>query len=210
MTAVSGSETFGELGPAMRALPNERWRQFVYLYVTGRPTRGAAEAYRAAGFGSTKPIDQARDAFKLLCDERIMAAVAELSKKHYRGAIPEAVQAVREIINDPNHRDRARVSMALIDRADPIVGKHQLEITGRVTLGADEEALEELRAARHLGVTREKLIELFGGNELPRLERLEAVKAERAKIIDAEVIGADAQLVEEHAITPVEESGDDF
>jgi hypothetical protein len=148
MTAISKPQTFGELSPAMRALPNERWRQFVYLYVTGRPTRGAAEAYRAAGFGSTKPIDQARDAFKLLCDERIMAAVAELSKKHFRAAIPEAVQAVREIINDPAHRDRARVSMALIDRVDPIVGRHQLEITGRVTLSADEEALEELKDNR--------------------------------------------------------------
>jgi hypothetical protein len=188
MTAISKPQTFGELSPAMRALPNERWRQFVYLYVTGRPTRGAAEAYRAAGFGSTKPIDQARDAFKLRCDERIMAAVAELSKKHFRAAIPEAVQAVREIINDPAHRDRARVSMALIDRVEPIVGRHQLEITGRVTLSADEEALEELKAVRALGVTREKLIELFGGNYLPRLERLEAARAERAKVIDAETI----------------------
>ncbi len=80
MMTVSELQKWGELSPAMRALPNERWRQFVYLYVAGRPTRGAAEAYRAAGFNSAKPIDQARDAFKLLCDERIMAAVAELSK----------------------------------------------------------------------------------------------------------------------------------
>jgi hypothetical protein len=134
MTAAQELQKWGELSPAMRALPNERWRQFVYLYVAGRPARGAAEAYRAAGFGSTKPIDQARDAFKLLCDERIMAAVAELSKKHFRAAIPEAVAAVREIINNPDHRDRARVSMALIDRVDPIVGRHQLEITGRVPM----------------------------------------------------------------------------
>lgn len=191
MTALSKSEAFGELGPCMRALPNERWRKFVFHYVLGKPARGAAEAYRAAGFGSTKPIDQARDAFKLLCDERIMAAVAELSKKYYRGAIPEAVRAVREIITDPDHRDRARVAMSLINRVDPEIARHELEITAR-RLSPDEEALEELAALRKLGASREKLIELFGGNYLPRLERLEAAVLEKraghAKLIDAEII----------------------
>jgi hypothetical protein len=34
------SENWGELGPAMRALPNERYRDFVRYYVIGKP--GAA------------------------------------------------------------------------------------------------------------------------------------------------------------------------
>jgi hypothetical protein len=45
-------ETWGELGAAMRALPNRRWSEFVRHYVTGKPGHGAAvRAYRAAGLG---------------------------------------------------------------------------------------------------------------------------------------------------------------
>jgi hypothetical protein len=45
-----------------------------------------------------------------------------------------------------------------------------------------------LRAARSLGASRERIIELFGSNELPRLEKLEARKAEQAKVIEGETI----------------------
>jgi hypothetical protein len=121
MNALAQSENWGELGPAMRALPNERYREFVRHYVIGKPKRGAAAAYRAAGLGlKSTPLNQAREAYKLLRDERIIAAVAEESKKHYRAQIPAAVQAVHEIIADPDHRDRARVAMSLIDRVDPV------------------------------------------------------------------------------------------
>ena len=54
------------------------------------------------------------------------------------------------------------------------------------------QALEELRALRQIGATREKLLELFGGNGLARLERLEAAdlarRAAEAKMIEGEVI----------------------
>ena len=49
-----------------------------------------------------------------------------------------------------------------------------------------------LRALRQLGVSREKMVETFGGNGLARLERLEAAdmarRATEAKIIEGEVI----------------------
>jgi hypothetical protein len=52
-------ENFGELGPAMRALSNERYREFVRHYVIGKPRRGAAAAYRAAGLGlKSTPLNQ--------------------------------------------------------------------------------------------------------------------------------------------------------
>jgi hypothetical protein len=79
------------------------------------------------------------------------------------------------------------------------VQQHDLQVTHRV-IDPDQEALEELRAARALGVTREKLIELFGGNYLPRLERLEAAELERnsssAKIIEGDVVVE----IEQHGI----------
>jgi hypothetical protein len=116
--------------------------------------------------------------------------VAEESKKHYRAQIPAAVQAVHEIIVDPDHRDRARVAMSLIDRVDPIVTRHELGVTHRIN-DPDQEALEELKAARQLGATRETLLQLFGANGLDRLEALEAAdhlkRSATAKVIKSEV-----------------------
>jgi hypothetical protein len=59
-------------------------------------------------------------------------SVAEESKKFFRAAIPEAVQAARDIIADPAHKDRARVAMALIDRVDPVITHHNIGVTHRI------------------------------------------------------------------------------
>jgi len=75
----------------------------------------------------------------------------------------------------------------LLDRADPLQTSHSISVTHKV-VSADEEAIEELRAARALGATRERLLDLFGENELPRLERLEAAKAVQAKLVTGKVI----------------------
>jgi hypothetical protein len=81
--------------------------------------------------------------------------------------------------------------MALIDRVDPIVTRHELGITHRI-VDPDQEALEELKAARQLGATRETLLQLFGPNGLDRLEALEAAehlkRSATAKVIKADVI----------------------
>jgi hypothetical protein len=43
---------WGQLGPAMQALPNETWRAFCYHLTTQKPGHGAlTRAARAAGFG---------------------------------------------------------------------------------------------------------------------------------------------------------------
>jgi hypothetical protein len=79
--------------------------------------------------------------------------------------------------------------MAGIERLVPITTTQKIDITHRI-LDPDQEGLEELRALRQLGVTREKMIETFGGNGLSRLERLEqadlARRSDDAKIIDGE------------------------
>ena len=69
-----------------------------------------------------------------------------------------------------------------------MISKQNIEVTHRI-LDPDQEALEALQALRQLGTSREKLLELFGGNGLARLERLEAAelsrRADTAKVIDA-------------------------
>jgi hypothetical protein len=56
-------------------------------------------------------------------------------------------------------------------------------------ISRDEEELEEFRAAIEIGATPAKLRELFGGNRVPVLERLDAAdRASKAKVVEAEVI----------------------
>src|SRR4029077_7073399 len=115
----------------------------------------------------------------------------EESRKHLRGAHPEAVTALQSMIRDSSHKDHGRAVLALLDRVDPVVSRQDINVTHKI-VDPDQEALEELRALREVGATREKLIELFGGNGLARLERLEAAeisrRASEAKIIDGEVM----------------------
>lgn len=184
---------WGQLGPAMRALPNDQWRTFCHELVTGKPGHGRyARAARAAGFGKeSTPTNVAKIAWRMAQDDRMIAAIAEESRKYLRGSHPEAVAALLAMIRDSKHRDHGRAVLSLLDRVDPIVSKQTVDVTHRV-LDPDTEALEELRALRQIGATREKLVELFGGNGLARLERLEAAdtarRAVEAKLIDGEVI----------------------
>jgi hypothetical protein len=81
----------------------------------------------------------------------------------------------------------------VLARTDPEVTRHDMNIVHR-HIDPDQEELEELRALRQLGTARSKLLELFGGNGLARLEKLEAEDNERraakAKVVEGEVIEA--------------------
>ena len=83
-----------------------------------------------------------------------------------------------------------------LDRSDPITTHQEISVTHK-TIDMDQEGIEELRALRKLGVSREKMIETFGGNGLARLEALEAAdtlkRANEAKVIDGEVIEVETE-----------------
>src|SRR5262249_50369577 len=149
---LASREDWGQLGPAMRALPNDRWRDFVYHYVSHPPGHGAqARAARLAGFAKgSKPIVVAKIAHRLAHDPRMIEAIAEESRKMVRAGAPEAVNALYEMIRDPTSKDRMAAVRAVLSRADPEVAHQSLQVTHRV-IDPDQEAVEELRAARALG-----------------------------------------------------------
>jgi hypothetical protein len=185
---------WGELGPAMKALPNAKWRAFVEFYLLENPGRGSqANAARRAGFGSprSKPIDMAHIGWRLMSDERMQAAIAEEARKVLRGCAPEATKALLELVRNPEHKDHARGIAMMLARTDPEITRHDMNIVHRV-IDPDQEELEELRALRELGTSREKMLELFGGNGLARLEQLEAAdkgrRAAAAKVVEGEVV----------------------
>jgi hypothetical protein len=194
MNAHTGKEEFGRLGPAMKALPNDKWRAFVRALVTDTKGYGAiTRSARAAGFGkaNTRPSSLSKQAHDLSRDDRVIAAIAEESRKVIRVGHPEAVTALFSMVRDPAHRDHARAVAMVIDRCDPVVTKHSVDVVHRHE-DPDRIALEELKALRQLGATRDKLLEFFGPNGLDRLEALETVEAAQ-RATSAKVIEHDAR-----------------
>lgn len=108
-----------------------------------------------------------------------------------RVGAPEAVKAIQNLVRDPTHKDHARALGMVLDRVDPITTHQIVDVTHR-TIDPQREAIEELRALRQLGVTREVMVQQFGGNGLHRLEQLEAAdtaqRARDAKVIDGEAV----------------------
>jgi hypothetical protein len=159
MNAITPREKLGELGPAMKALPNDRWRAFVEFYVLGTITNsrknnfGAqAEAARKAGFGGPKTTPQVMThlAWKLMRDDRVISAIAEESRKLLRSGAPEAVKAARNGVRDPTHKDHARFVAMILDRADPLESHQTIDVIHK-HVDPDQESIEELRALRMLG-----------------------------------------------------------
>src|SRR5215831_9599760 len=183
MSVVSRKEDLGRHGPAMLALPNDRWRAFAVSLVTKAGRGSQVEALREAGLGlGSTPLNQARFAWQIANDDRMIAALAELSRKIIRVGAPEAASALLEVVRNPEHRDHVRAIGMMLDRSDPVETRQRIDVVHK-TLDPDEEAIEELRALRALGTPRAKLLELFGGNGLARLEDLES---SRAKVIEHE------------------------
>jgi hypothetical protein len=195
MVTPARREPEPEMGPAMRALPSNRWRTFVSHYLMLPPSRtgvfsNQAEAARRAGFGTARSHvnTMARIGYRLVQDDRIQAAISEEARKLLRGGGFEAVKQLLSIVNNPEHRDQIKAIGMVLARVDPEVTRHDMNIVHR-HIDPVEEELEELRACRALGTPRERLLELFGGNKLPMLEALEAEQGARnAKVIEGEVI----------------------
>jgi len=144
---------------------------------------------RRAGYGKeSKPATLSKHAHDLSRNPKIIEAINEEAKKVTRGAgHAEALAALFNMVRDPMHKDHARAVAMIMDRVHPTESKHSIDVTYR-TVDPDREALEEMKAARQLGASREKLLELFGANGLDRLEALEVIenaqRAAAAKVIE--------------------------
>lgn len=187
---------WGKYGPAMRAL-REQHRRFALALatdpatMTGQTYGAYARAARAAGFKESNAANLGKMAHQLAHNEGIKLAVQELARARVELAAPLVAEKYIALLQNENARDHGRAVMAGVDRLVPIITTQKIDVTHRI-IDPDQEALEELQALRQLGTAREKLLELFGGNGLARLERLEAAdvarRAMEAKLIEGQVI----------------------
>jgi phage terminase small subunit len=168
-------EDESELSPAMRAL-NIQQRRFVTALFENPGHGAGARAARAAGYGhaKSKALTFARQANRLFNDPKVQRAIAEQTARLLRSEAPQAVQAVREIMGDKDHKDRLKAANLVLERLDPTETRHHVDVVHRA-----EPSIDDLvRWMRHfrddLNFTRDQLNAMFGGNRMPLLEEREA------------------------------------
>ena len=195
------AEDESDLGPAMLGCSKQE-RIFVRALFE-KPGHGAgARAARAAGYGSKGGATNtpARSANRLFNRPRVIAAIAELTGQSLRSDGPMAVHVTREIMADKNHKDRLKAARTVFERADPAETRFSGEMHHTISSapGSDTEGIKILAWAKSMEIPREKLIEMFGCNGLPRLERklIEFEKVQRAEPNGGNGKPVDAEFVE--------------
>src|SRR6266699_2885956 len=107
-------------GPAMKALPNDRWRAACLHFVHGGGgsagnNKGYVAAYRAAGYASTENAMRV-NAHHMFHDARMQAAMQEEARKSMVALIPMARDAVSEIVRTPGHPQQLNAAKTILDR----------------------------------------------------------------------------------------------
>lgn len=167
-------DELGKLGPAMQALPNDRWRDACVAFVEGGAygsDHGYTDAIKKAGFEGT-PNSLRVTAHRIFHDHRMQAAVQEEARKRLTGLVPLAIRAHREIMEDPFHKDRAVAAKSIFDRAGLHVVTEHRENIGVVF--SVEQKQRAVLLAKRLGIPLDKLV---GPNMVREIER-DAIEAE--------------------------------
>jgi hypothetical protein len=178
----------GEL-TAAEAACSPRERRFVYWLLQLPPKRGfQSQAASLAGYG-TKSTPTVLKAIvqDLLRKQRVIDLMAEVTRKTIRSHAPQALAAVQEILADPTHKDRLKAANVVLERLDPTVVKHDVNVRHEI-VDRDADMVAYLRKLLALGVSREKLEEELGYSDLPRYERLLALEdaSKGVPVIEAE------------------------
>lgn len=142
------------IGPAMRALRDDRQRRFAWIMACGETN--AASAARDAGYSDASSAAKVR-AHYLMRDPDMLDAIEEASRKVLRGLAPLAIGAARKILEEPKHPQHARMIETVLDRTGFFAKtEHKVTVEHRV----DVKELEDLarRLAAENGIAPERFI----------------------------------------------------
>lgn len=143
-------------GPAMLALPNDRWRDFCRMYVR-RGRMGAGDALvRAAGFGVNSGVGRRVQAHRLMHDPRMQAAIIEETQRWMATAAPLAAHRIVAALSEEDTGVALKAANMIFDR----VGLHAVsEQRQTVEHRADPEVFREIAAlAMALGIEPRRLL----------------------------------------------------
>lgn len=133
----------------------------------------AQQAARDAGYADAGGIAAKVRGCELLQRDRVLSALEEVGRKEFRGLLLPAIIAMRELLTKKDHPDHAKAVQTTLSRLG--FGERSgvdVNVGGEVTVNHTDTAIEQLRILKELGVSREKLIEMFGFSGLGRYEKM--------------------------------------
>lgn len=128
---VEKLEAAGDLGPAMLALPTDRQRLVVICCLDQGLEVDWTAACRAAGYRGNPNVLRVT-ACKLRHDERVEAAILEMSRKRLQSFVPAAVHVLSLAMKDEKAewKDRCRTAFGILDRCGiPAASEHNINVT---------------------------------------------------------------------------------
>ena len=167
-------------GPAMAALPNDKWRRFVVaIYDADAPRKDNGLwpwAMARAGFKFKSTDVAGISAQRLIHDPRMKKACAEYSRTVLRALSPVTIKAVRELLENPKSKHHAKAIDAVLNRSDPLPHPSttiNIDNTVRVEMTADQmfARIRELAAKHSLDPEP-----WLSGRPTPELLELRALK----------------------------------
>jgi phage terminase small subunit len=174
-----------ELGPKLQAC-SERERIFAFAVATGI-AETATEAARLAGYSDTAASRGIRvTAHHLLHRPRVVEAIEEVCRTQFRNLVPLVIAAAKRVLENPEHDDHVKMIVSLLSRLG--YGEKtavDVNVSGEIAVDHTTAAIDDLRRLKTLGLSRERLLEIFGYSGLDRYERLLAERDARApKVIE--------------------------
>jgi hypothetical protein len=157
---------------------------------------GKGVGTRAAVAAGFRPSYAPYAAHRMLRRATVVREIEQRQKIRLRTLAPKAVDAVEQILDDVQHKDRLRAAGQILNRFDPLlVGvahQHAVNVTVK---SSDEIGLELLRRLRELGAPREMMERLLGVNGLllfeERLDGNGKAPEPGPVTIEGEVVAAD-------------------
>jgi phage terminase small subunit len=159
-----------EFGEAVEKLPQMKRRFCLALIGEVEPgPKAAVEAARLAGYVEEPGRTMRRIASDLLKDRDVLAALKELGSAEVLAAIPVALTAIREILNEPMSKDRLKAAQLVLDRFMPAPKVIEAKVE---TVNLEQVTLDHLRHLITIGAGRDALVREFGELGLARYEKM--------------------------------------
>lgn len=201
MSNVPAIATPTEIGPAASKLsPIEQ--RFVYgLVFVVPPGVGANQAAAVlAGYSFPSEKKLKDHAAKLARDPRVIAAVEEMARQRLTLDVPQALDTLRQAMNDKFGKDRVKAAQILLDRVLPTKQEIKVEVEQK---DQTQVTLDFLQHMLDIGTPTETLLKEFGPGGLETYSRmLKERAAAKAKIIDGEVIEPEPAVTLQNEPTP--------
>lgn len=177
-TKVAPLPEANQLGPKMRALPSDRYRAFVWIYLNNG-SNGAGAA-RDAGFGKGAPRTMA---WRLLHRQDVLDAMHECTWRVLARLAGKAATVLESALDSADERIQLKAVDAVFSRTGFIAKTGVVEET---RLSSADMVLEIRKAAKQLGVDAQVLLgqAALGQRMLPSGLPAPPVDAEFAEVLE--------------------------